>query len=1021
MHGSLRLFVRMSLIIASLAALAHPTWAQQLYEISGTVKTPSGVPIYGAETWIDPGTYGYGSISVADGSYVAHYIYDNQGSKSLRIAKNGWIFDPSSYYLNQSVSGNLVYNFLGVPEVTSGLWVDASLAQGAWSYYGLMVPSGATRILVNIDSTGNVIPVAGTTPPKTPPAQGLRLMSADYQTTLTIDASTNPPISPGLWYIGIYGYSAAHYTLQARLSNGLPDPTISGRVFHSDGLSTTSVAGAIVSTNNGGTTTTTDAAGLYQVTVPYDWTGQVSVSLPGARFLPVARPYAGVMANLVSQDFQGPQYPLEIISDRGNPQGAGWYDVGSTAKWSVTSPCPGATGVRSVTTTPSGTIEMTEPRTITIAWATQYLLSTFVDPPGSGSIDPPSIWFAAGSTASVAAQSAALWNFDHFGGALSGAASPQSLLMDGPKNVTASFNYSGVPTPTPTPIAGQIRVPQDQATIQAAIDAAVAGNEIVVAPNTYRENIYFKGKNITLRSTNPTDPSVVAATIIDGSGSTSYAAVRFSGAELASCVLTGFTITKGNCYYGGGVYGGPDGGGTQATISHCVITQNTSTGSDYGGGLWNFNGILSDDVITSNTTSGNGGGLNMCNGKIRNCFIAYNTAGSSGGGMASCDDAVIENCVIYENSATNGSGGGVYFAAKGQLTNCTIYKNHANGNRQWGGGLGGGVACWPPGATLKNCILWDNTGNLNGTTDPIFYKQLFVRGTPTYSCIQDYDTTASGCITADPQFLDAAHANLQLASSSPCIDTGRTVSLTADIRGIQRPFDGDGLGADTTGDGSDFDMGAYEYANLPPPGEPVLIEEPAMTRGIVNTVYWHGVAQAAIYDVQCAATADFAIPQATIQTLALADISTTCSVTFQDLVDGPYWYRVRAENASGNPGAWSASVSSTQDGTAPGFNAVMAQPSAAWTGRSVRITFAASETLAADPTVRVNNNPVLNLSHTGNQYACDYTIQASDPLGPAAISIAGMDQVGYHCSMSDSFALNVVVHRNDARNWGLYE
>ena len=98
-----------------------------------------------------------------------------------------------------------------------------------------------------------------------------------------------------------------------------------------------------------------------------------------------------------------------------------------------------------------------------------------------------------------------------------------------------------------------------------------------------------------------------------------------------------------------------------------------------------------------------------------------------------------------------------------------------------------------------------------------------------------------------------------------------------------------------------------------------------------------------------------------------------------------------------------------------------AQPSAAWTGQSVRIAFAASETLAADPTVKVNNNPVSNLSHTGNQYACDYTVQASDPAGPAAIFIAGTDLVGYHCSMSGTAALNVVLRRNDARDWGLYE
>ena len=57
----------------------------------------------------------------------------------------------------------------------------------------------------------------------------------------------------------------------------------------------------------------------------------------------------------------------------------------------------------------------------------------------------------------------------------------------------------------------------------------------------------------------------------------------------------------------------------------------------------------------------------------------------------------------------------------------------------------------------------------------------------------------------------------ELDGSSPCIDTGLDTSDAAygsvidDILGVVRPQDGDGLGAGTTGDGSDYDIGAYEY------------------------------------------------------------------------------------------------------------------------------------------------------------------------------------------------------------------
>lgn len=50
------------------------------------------------------------------------------------------------------------------------------------------------------------------------------------------------------------------------------------------------------------------------------------------------------------------------------------------------------------------------------------------------------------------------------------------------------------------PLGEIIHVPTDAPTIQACIDAAVNGDECVVAPGTYNELINFNGKAIILRT-----------------------------------------------------------------------------------------------------------------------------------------------------------------------------------------------------------------------------------------------------------------------------------------------------------------------------------------------------------------------------------------------------------------------------------------------------------------------------------------------------------------------------------------
>lgn len=320
----------------------------------------------------------------------------------------------------------------------------------------------------------------------------------------------------------------------------------------------------------------------------------------------------------------------------------------------------------------------------------------------------------------------------------------------------------------------------DFQTIQEAIYAAADGDVVIVHPGMYYENIRFEGKNITLRSTDPEDRSVVELTIIDGQQLDSV--VTFSGAENETCQLNGLSITNGLATYGGGIIAGTgDFPLSRVSIVNCVIHGNTAK---WGGAIYGHDGRIEDCTIRDNHASNNGGALHGCRGEVVRCIIWGNTSDRYGGATGQCD-CLLANCLICDNSA--GQGGAVEgdYERSPTIRSCTIAGNIAS--------RGGGLLDFE--GAVFNSIIWGNW-----SPDGLDFYPEDASFTAYSSCIGGWESDDFGNISDDPLFVDAVECDYHLSAASPCIDAGDnayTVPLL-DVEGVPRIVN------------RTIDIGAYE-------------------------------------------------------------------------------------------------------------------------------------------------------------------------------------------------------------------
>lgn len=350
-------------------------------------------------------------------------------------------------------------------------------------------------------------------------------------------------------------------------------------------------------------------------------------------------------------------------------------------------------------------------------------------------------------------------------------------------NAPAATRYVDVNSANPTPPYTNWSTAATN--IQAAVDVAVTGDQILVTNGVYQTGVTNQSrvvvdKPVTVQSVNGPQLTTI------------------EGGLMIRCVylangtfLAGFTLTNGNVFFGG-LGGGVAFGNLQsdAIVSNCVIV---ACAAGWGGGAASAvssggppgisGGTLLNCTFKGNLANGappgfgfppaSGGAADGC--KLINCTITGNTAAgpsaAQGGGASSC---VLQNCLLTGNSAVQGPGGG---AAYSDLINCTVVSNTASF-------VGGTYASY-----LRSCIVYYNS-------DPDHAADNYVK----YSCTTPL-ADGPGNITNAPLFVDATAGNFRLQSNSPCINAGNNADVVGSTDLDGRPRNAAGT----------VDMGTYEF------------------------------------------------------------------------------------------------------------------------------------------------------------------------------------------------------------------